>query len=186
MEHADDSMILTSHKHVRTSENRIQILLYQMTKWADNAGFQWIKGERIEQVNQHRILGLIIDARITWNAHILYAKAKAEKKINIIKCLRHTKWGAEQQNLIKIHCMVILSTIRSGEEAYGSASQTALRKLKPTHNRGLKLAFGLLVICRTENVLCEANLPTLAEMRELNNVKATIRQHTPSDPSAST
>jgi hypothetical protein len=186
MEHADDSMILTSHKHVRTSENRIQILLYQMTKWADNAGFQWIKGERIEQVNQHRILGLIIDARITWNAHILYAKAKTEKEINIIKCLRHTKWGAKQQNLIKIHCMVILSTIRSGEEAYGSASQTVLRKLKPTHNRGLKLAFGLLVICRTENVLCEANLPTLAEMRELNNVKATIRQHTPSDPSAST
>jgi hypothetical protein len=62
-----------------------------MTKWTDNTGFQisiektksmlfsrknyksanrptiilWMKGERIEQVNQHRILGLIFDARMT-------------------------------------------------------------------------------------------------------------------------
>jgi hypothetical protein len=66
--------------------------------------------------------------------------------MNFIKCLSHTKWGADQQNLIKIHCMVVLSTIRYGEEAYGSASHTVLRKLEPTHNRGLNLALGLFVI----------------------------------------
>jgi hypothetical protein len=91
MGYADDWMILTSHKHVRTSENRIQKALHQITKSADNTGFQistektkskpfsrkmyqsanrptlniWMKGERIEQVNQHRILGLIFDARMT-------------------------------------------------------------------------------------------------------------------------
>jgi hypothetical protein len=27
----------------------------------------WLKGERIEQVNKHRILGLIFDERKTWN-----------------------------------------------------------------------------------------------------------------------
>jgi hypothetical protein len=78
--------------------------MHQITKWTDNTGFQifiektksilfsrknyqtvnrptiniWIKGERIEQVRQHRILGLIFDARMTWNEHIVYAKAKAE------------------------------------------------------------------------------------------------------------
>jgi hypothetical protein len=119
---------------------------------------------------------------MTWNEHILYAKAKAEKKMNIIKGLSHTKWGADQQNLIKIYCMVVLSTVRYGEEAYDSASQTILRKLEPTNNKGLKLAFGLFVICRTENVLGEANLPTLAEMRELNNVKMTIRMITNPTP----
>jgi hypothetical protein len=93
---ADDWMILTSHKHVRRSENRIQKALNQITKWADNTCFQistektksilfirkryqsanrptiniWIKGQRIQQVNQHRILlGLIFDARMTWNEH---------------------------------------------------------------------------------------------------------------------
>jgi hypothetical protein len=56
-----------------------------------------MKGERIEQVNQHQILGLIFDGRMTWNGHILYAKQK-------------------------IHQMVVLSTIRYGEEAYGSGN----------------------------------------------------------------
>jgi hypothetical protein len=115
-----------------------------------------MKEEPIEQLNQHRILGLIFDGRMTWNEYIFYAKAKAEKKMNIIKCLSHTKWEADQQNLIKIHCMVVLSAIRYGEEAYGSASQTVLRKL----------ALGTFVICRTKNVLCEVSLPFLAEQRE--------------------
>jgi hypothetical protein len=57
--------------------------------------------------------------------------------------ISHTKWGADQKNLIKIHRMIILSTLRYGEEAYGSASQPIFKKLEPTHNRGLKLALGL-------------------------------------------
>jgi hypothetical protein len=113
-----------------------------------------MKGERIEQVNKHRILGLIFDERMTWNEHILYAEAKAENKMNILKYLRY------------------------GEEVYGSATQAILRKLEPTHNRGVKLALVIFVICRTENALCEANIPTLAEIRELNNVKTTIRMIT--------
>jgi hypothetical protein len=112
---------------------------------------------------------------MTWNEHILYAKAKAEKKMNTFKYLSHTKWGADQENLIKIHQILVLSTIRYGEEVYGSASQAILRKFEPTHNRGVKIALGLFVICRTKNAFCKANIPTLAEIRELNNVETTIR-----------
>jgi hypothetical protein len=100
-------MILTSLKHVRTSENRIQKTMHQITKWADNIGFEisiektksilfsfmnyltvnrptiniWVNQVRIKQVTQHRILELILDSRMTWNEHIIYAKAKTEKKI---------------------------------------------------------------------------------------------------------
>jgi hypothetical protein len=42
--------------------------------------------------------------------------------------------------------MKVLSTLRYGEEAYGSASQAILKKLESTHNKGLKLALVLLVI----------------------------------------
>jgi hypothetical protein len=59
---------------------------------------------------------------MSWNEHILSTKAKAEK-INIIKCLAHTKWEADQGNLLTIHKMIILSTLRYGEEAYGSAAK---------------------------------------------------------------
>jgi hypothetical protein len=83
---------------------------------------------------------------MTWTEHILYAKAKAEKKMNLIKCLSHTKWGADHQNLIKIHHMIVLSTLSYGGEAYGSVSQAILKKLESTHNRELKFALVLFVI----------------------------------------
>jgi hypothetical protein len=52
----------------------------------------WIKRTKIEQVRKHKILGLIFVTRMNWNEHILSKKVKAEK-ININKCLAHTKWG---------------------------------------------------------------------------------------------
>jgi hypothetical protein len=41
--------------------------------------------------------------------------------------------GAVQGNLVTIYKMIILSTLRYGEEAYGSTSKAVLKKLEPTH-----------------------------------------------------
>jgi hypothetical protein len=41
--------------------------------------------------------------------------------------------------------MIILSTLRYGEEAYGSASKAMLKKLEPTHNRGIRLALNTTI-----------------------------------------
>jgi hypothetical protein len=51
---------------------------------------------KIEQVRQHRILGLTFDTKMNWLEHIKNTKARAKRKINIIKCLAHTTWGANQ------------------------------------------------------------------------------------------
>jgi hypothetical protein len=78
--------------------------------------------------------------------NISYTPRLRQKKMNLIQCLSHTTWSEDQENLIKIHRMIILSTLRYGKEVYGSASQAILKKLEPTHNRGLKLALELFVI----------------------------------------
>jgi hypothetical protein len=57
--------------------------------------------------------------------------------------------------------MIVLTTLRYGEEAYGSASCAILRQLDAVHRKGLRLALGTFVICRTENLLCEAGLAKL-------------------------
>jgi hypothetical protein len=40
----------------------------------------------------------------------------------------YTKWGSDQENLLRIYKMRILSTIRDREEAYGSASKVVLKR----------------------------------------------------------
>jgi hypothetical protein len=52
--------------------------------------------------------------------------------------------AAYQGSLLTIHKMIILSTLRYGEEAYGSASKAVLKKLEPTHNQGIRLALRML------------------------------------------
>jgi hypothetical protein len=65
--------------------------------------------------NHHRILGLIFDKRLNWKEHIEDLKARVMKKMSIIKSLVRKKWGADQQNFLKIHQMIILPTLRYGD-----------------------------------------------------------------------
>jgi hypothetical protein len=120
-------------------------------------------------VRQHRILSVIFDERANWRAHIFDAKARALKKLNIIKSLSHTSWGSDQ--------LTILPTIRYGEVAYGygSATKAILKRLDPVHHKGVSLSLRIFAICWVENLLCEAGLPTLPEMRERDTAKSTIR-----------
>jgi hypothetical protein len=46
-----------------------------------------------------------------------------------------------------------LSTLRYGEEPYGSATSTTLQTLDPVHHKGTRLALGAFAICKTENIL---------------------------------
>jgi hypothetical protein len=73
----------------------------------------------------------------------------------------------DQNILLRIHQMVVLSTLRYGETIYDSASKAALKTIEPVHHKVFKIALGVSVICKTENALCEAGLPTLTEMRNL-------------------
>jgi hypothetical protein len=94
-------------------------------------------------------------------------KARASKKLNFLKTLAHKEWG-DQNTLLRIRQMVVLSMLRYGETIYGSASKAALKTIDPEHQKGVKIAQGVFVVCKTDNALCEAGLPTLAEMREFS------------------
>jgi hypothetical protein len=65
--------------------------------------------------------------------------------------------------------MIVLSTLRYGEEAYGTASCAVLRQLDAVQHKGVRLALGTFVICRTEN------LAKLDEIWKLNSTKLAFR-----------
>jgi hypothetical protein len=133
--------------------------------------------EKIEMVKKHRILGLTFDERLNWKEPIKDVKATATRKLNILKSLSHTSWGSDHKTLLRIHQIIVLSTLRYEEDAYayGSASCAVLRQLDAVHHKGVRLALDTFVICRTKNLLCETGLAKLDEIRKLNNTKLAIR-----------
>jgi hypothetical protein len=102
-------------------------------------------------------------------------KARAGKKLGLLKTLAHKKWGGDRKTLLRIHQMIVLSTLRYGESIYGTSTKPALKPLELIHNKGVKLALGVFAISKTEYALCEAGFPTLAEMRELNTTIVATR-----------
>jgi hypothetical protein len=56
-----------------------------------------------------------------------------------------------------------------------------LRQLDAVNHKGVRLALGTFVICRTENFLCEAGLAKLDEVRKLNSSKLAIQILTNTD-----
>jgi hypothetical protein len=58
---------------------------------------------------------------------------------------------------------------------------TVLRQLDAVHHKGVRLALGTFVFCRTEDVMCEAGLAKLDEIRKLNSTQSAIRILTNTD-----
>jgi hypothetical protein len=122
MGYADDWIIYISHKLPRVAEARFKKAADKVIKWSNVNGFRisaektksmfihrwnrvlgrtpririWINNVEIVMTNHHRILGLIFDQPLNWKEHIKDVKARAIKKLNIIKSLAHKKWGADQ------------------------------------------------------------------------------------------
>jgi hypothetical protein len=128
------------------TENELQRLAKKIMKWANETGFTisdektktllvyrrrprvqsrptlkiW-RGEcMLEMVRHHKILGLIFDEKLNWTEHLKTVKARASKKLNLLKTLAHKEWrGGAQKTLLSLHQMVVLSTLRYGETVCG-------------------------------------------------------------------
>jgi hypothetical protein len=103
------------------------------------------------------------------------AKFKAKRRLNILRCLAGTTWGADREVLLKAHHAVILSALRYGETAYGAASEKTLKTLDPIHNEGLRISIGAFCVTKTTEVLREADELSLKEMRNKNMAICGVR-----------
>jgi hypothetical protein len=116
-----------------------------------------------------KFLGLNFDSKLLWGKQINESKQKANGAINVIKTLAHTKWGSNQNTLIRLHKTLVISKLEYGSELYGSAAKTYPQKLDSIHNTGMRLSLGPFCTNPIESFLMESELPDL-EMRKNSRV----------------
>jgi ribonuclease HI len=189
--YADDWYLFTSQKHIKDAEPVLQKALDNIERWTQKTGFNIsiektkgivftrsrprngrpalnlkLQGQQIEEVMALKILGLTFDCKLNWNTHIKDAKTRAKKRLNILRCLAGTEWGADRDVLLRTHSAVVLSALRYGETAYGSATETKLKDLETVHNAGVRMSIGAHCTTRVSEILKEAGMRSLAEIRE--------------------
>ena len=92
----------------------------------------------LESKDYVKYLGIIIDANLTWKAHVDYIALKISKTVGIISRIRHF---LPRRTLLNIYKTLILPYLQYGIAIWGQASNTHLQKLLKLQKRVLRLIY---------------------------------------------
>jgi len=82
---------------------------------------------------------------VTWDrstgsdAHLEHVVARCNKRLNLLKVMPGTRWGASKDVLLLVYKALIRSLIDYGCTAYDSASQTIKSKLDSIQTKALRI-----------------------------------------------
>ena len=195
--YVDDFVIMYKSPTIDAIQRKLQHTINRLEKWTLKNGFTISKNKTvvmhfcsdkkcmdpvlkldndpIQFVKEAKFPGLIWDTKLTFEPHIKYLKARCQKSRNILKVLSRTEWGADRTSLLKLYRSLVRSKLDYGCVVYGSASKTALAKLDPAHNQGLRLSLGAYRSSPVESLYVEAHEPPLEIRREKLALQYTIK-----------
>jgi len=208
---ADDSAVWKSGSNVAAMTRDIQRYLDRLTTFFERWGFKLsasktvaivftrnqhfrpddvqltIGGCRIKVENTVRFLGVIFDKAVTWTPHIDQVVARCNKRLNLLKVMAGTRWGASKDVLLLVYKALIRSLIDYGSIAYDTASHTAKAKLESIQYKALKICCGAMVGTPLAALQVECGQPPLAFRRQRMMADYALKVRSiPDHPSAST
>ena len=159
---ADDSMTSKGGKQIAYLTDCTQSAMNNIESWSDRWGFKistsktvavlfsnavittpvnlQLCGKRIEVVRVARFLGLMFDQRLTWSSHIDLIEQKCTKRLNFMRAIAGTTWGACRKTLLLLYGSLIRSIIDYGCEVYDTAPKRQLARLDKIQYRALKMS----------------------------------------------
>lgn len=177
---ADDLAIFVKCKNANSGETILQETVNKISTWSQQNGFRFSTDKtkavhfcRVRNCDHHlnitlnnvnllrdtkvRYLGLIFDQKLKWKDHINQLKHACFSKINLLKKLCSTHYGAHRASLLNIYNALIKSKCDYGSPIYSSATLSCLRTLNSLHHSAIRMAIGALRSTPTISLMCEAN-----------------------------
>ena len=166
---ADDCSIWRSGKDLKHNAHVVQEYFDRFRDWCNLWGFKIsetkttaiiftrkrdqekeieikIGNKQIKFVKEVKFLGVIFDQKLTWNQHTKYVIDKCKKKrINLLRALSGTDWGANKKTLVMLYRTLIRSIIDYGCIAYDSAATSIKKKLNQIQSKALRFCCGAMV-----------------------------------------
>lgn len=203
--YVDDILIYMSHPNLKLIEETLQAALNNLILWSKSNGPKFseektklivfskrkfkhqlmlnFNGVILQESNEIKLLGMIMDARLKWKNHINFIKARANKAMNILQVLNNKNNGVSRQVLLRLYKTYVRPIIEYGAPIYNSAPKALLDKLEPIQNTALRIATGAFKSSRIENLLVDAGESPLMFRREylINNYMSRVlfNKHSP-------
>lgn len=126
---------------------------------------------QIPSVSSVKILGLTINKNYTWLSHINMLRSSLSKSLNIIKCLASKRFNCNTHTLITITKAILISKIDYALFIYGYSPTSILNKIKTPFNAAIRMSLGAFRSTPINNMLFEANIPSIELKRNLTTAK---------------
>jgi uncharacterized HAD superfamily protein len=95
-----------------------------------------ISSKPIEQVLEHKVLGVIIDNQMCWRSHVNYISKKLSRNLFLMKKMSFFISSEALKLFFHAHCLSHLNYIST---VWCNASQVIIKKLNMLHKRGIKI-----------------------------------------------
>jgi ribonuclease HI len=194
---ADDTAIFKTSKNINHLNKVMQKNMDAIQQWADMWGFKIstektvivlftnssgkskvnisLKGIPLKVKGSVKFLGMIFDQRLTWCEHIKYIKAKTQRRINLLRAVAGSNWGASSQTLLILYKLLIRSLLDYGDIAIDSASKSQKKILSVIQSTALRICTGAMKTTEIEAMQVELNEMPLNLRRLQHQIEYTLK-----------
>ena len=92
-----------------------------------------------------KFIGVIFDQGLTWAAHIDYIIDRCKVRLNLMRAISGSTWGASRSILLIVYKALIRSVIDYGSMAYDSVAAKTKEKLDRLQGQALRICCGSLL-----------------------------------------
>ena len=130
-----------------------------------------------------KVLGLTLDPKLTYNAHIQNIATHAQKPLQVIKALTGTTWGKQKETLVATYKAVMRPTLEYASSIWSPmASPTSINKLQVMQNAALRACTGCTHDTNIQHLHDETNILPIQKHLQLHASQVRQKAQYPSHP----
>ena len=127
-----------------------------------------VRGTLINETKETKFLGIFLDNKLSWHAHIKHISSKISKSISILKYLKYIF----PTNILKtLYQTLVFPYINYCNIIWGSAYKTTLRPLTLLQKKGIRIINKTSYLEHTEPLFKKTGLLQIDYVYQLNCVK---------------
>lgn len=134
-------------------------------KWNVPALQLTLNGIPLTETSHTKFLGLIFNKTLTWQQQIQKLRQKCFHRLNFLKVLNGTSWGADKKCFLRIYYSHIRSILDYGSMIYSSASPSTLKKFDTIQNQAFRIASRVFRTSPIASINAELNTMPLQHRR---------------------
>ena len=120
-------------------------------------------GKIIEEVKCVTLLGVTLEYNLTFTKHMEKATNKTGMRLNLMRRIRGTTWGANKDTLLKLYKSYIRPVLEYGHVVTADACANQILKLQVIQNKALRIALRRPYTTKIEDLHAIANMPMIQD-----------------------